>query len=340
MLVPGAPAALSMTYVEALLVRSDSDCPSAEVVQAEVRELTTAEQRRGVLPGSRAVIRDRGESIAIALTRDGKTTVRVYHDAARDCARRGHFVSVLVVVSLMPPELGSDPEPAPGSSAGGTEPSSPLPQGESGESDAGSDASRSAPVEEEPGDEPESTKASHASERTPWGVGIELGARAEASTSISDSVRVAGFGGALGLALGTGPVRFTLGAGYLPKDELRYTGRYAGRAELERLDVALGARLALGRAPVDTSFDAGLVVSRAVVTGLDTLRPERATALMAGLRAGLRACWSERSLVSPFLGAHVQVFPFAPALSQLPQGTVGHLPYIWVGVSGGLQLAL
>ena len=110
MLVRGALAALSMTHVEALLVQSDSDCPSAEVVQAEVRELTTLEQRRGVLPGSKAVISDRGESISIAITRDGKTSVRVYRDAARDCERRGHFVSVLVVVSLMPPDLGDAPD--------------------------------------------------------------------------------------------------------------------------------------------------------------------------------------------------------------------------------------
>jgi len=44
--------------------------------------------------------------------------------------------------------------------------------------------------------------------------------------------------------------------------------------------------------------------------------------------------------LSPFLGAHVSVFPAAPTLTQLPQGTVGHLPYVWLGLSGGVSLAL
>jgi hypothetical protein len=40
------------------------------------------------------------------------------------------------------------------------------------------------------------------------------------------------------------------------------------------------------------------------------------------------------------LGAHANFYPGAPALFQLPQGTVGRLPYVWLGLSGGLALAL
>jgi hypothetical protein len=42
----------------------------------------------------------------------------------------------------------------------------------------------------------------------------------------------------------------------------------------------------------------------------------------------------------PISGAHASFYPGAPALFQLPQGTVGHLPYVWLGLSGGLALAL
>ena len=281
-------------------------------MQAEVRELTTPEQRRAVPAGAKATVSDRGDEIAIAVPRDGKTTVRVYRDAARDCARRGHFVSVLVVVSLMPPDLGSDAEPAPAEPPPAPPAPPPTP----------------APV----------TPALVAA--APRHVHIELSLRGEASTPLSDSARVAVWGGALGVALGAGSLRFTLGGGYTPPSTLRYTGNFAGSARLEQLDVALGLRVALGHAPVDTSFDAALLMSRAVVTGRDSLRAEQDTALSAGARAGFHVGWSEPSRLSPFVGAYAALFPFAPALSQLPQGTVGHLPYLWVGLSGGLALAL
>jgi hypothetical protein len=298
--------------VEALPITTDSDCPSPETVQAEVRELTTTEQRSGVPDDARVIISDRGDSIAIAITRDGKTTVRIYHDAARDCARRAHFVSVLVVVSLMPPDLASPepaavPEPEPPPSPPPPPPPPPAPP-------------RPAPP------------VRH--------VRIELGARADVSTPIADSARVAMVGGALGVALGAGNLRFTLSTGYGPAAQLRFTGESAGRAELERLEVGLGLRFVLGHAPIDTSFDVSLLATRAEVTGLSAHRPAQDTAFSAGGRLGFHASWSEHSLVSPFLGVYASVFPFAPALLQLPQGTVGHLPYLWMGVSAGLSLAL
>lgn len=303
--------------MEALPIHSDSDCPSPEMVQAEVRELTTPEQRQGVPKDAQVTIADHGDSVAIAITRNGKTTVRVYRDAARDCGRRSHFVSVLVVVSLMPPELASPeaPEPEPEPAAKPV----PLPQ---------------------PHPAPAPPPPPPVAARAPRHVRIELAARAEVGTPISDSARVAMLGGALGVALGAGDLRFTLSTGYEPSRQLRYTGETAGRANLERLDVAAGLRLVLGHAPIDTALDASLLVTRAEVTGLSAHRPAQDTAFTVGGRVGLHACWSEQSLASPFVGAYASVFPSAPALSQLPQGTVGHLPYLWVGLSAGLSLAL
>jgi hypothetical protein len=167
-----------------------------------------------------------------------------------------------------------------------------------------------------------------------------LGGRGEVGTPISDTVRIASVGGALGVALGAGRLRFTLATGYAPPTEASLTGNTPGSAELERLDVALGLRLMLAHAPLDTSLDVSALASRAEVRGLSSHRPTQDTAFSIGGRAGLGFGWSEQSALSPFLGAHVSVFPAAPALHQLPQGTVGHLPYVWVGLSGGVSLAL
>lgn len=301
--------------MDALPLATDSDCPSSDRVHAQVRELTTPEQRRGVSADAKVMVSDRGESIAVAITRDGRTTVRIYRDPARNCARRAHFVSVLVVVSLMPPELGSDPEP----------PTEPLPP--------------PAPSPPAPPVVPVSQRVRTAP-RAPQRVRIELAARGDVSVPISDSVRAALPSGALGVALGAGALRLTLGTGYAPRSELRYTSTVAGSADLTRFEVALGGRLVLGHAPIDTSLDAALVLSRSEVTGRSSHRPTQDTAFSGGARVGLHFNWSEQGLVSPFVGVYATVFPFAPALSQLPQGTVGHLPYVWLGLSGGLALAL
>lgn len=303
--------------MELLPVEADSDCPSAAEVQAEVRELTTPEQRAGVPRDAKVMVSDRGESVAIAITRDGKTTVRVYRDAARDCARRAHFVSVLAVVALMPPDIAA-PEPEP-------EPAPPAP---------------ALPPRTSSKPEPEPEPKPEPSARAPRRVRIELGARGEVGAPLGDSVRAALVGGAFGVALGAGALRLTLGSSYAPRTELQYTGEVAGRARLQRLDFSAGVRWLVTHAPVDASLDAGLLASRAEVTGLSSKRPARDTAFSLGARLGVQVCWSEQSVLSPFIGASANVFPSAPELAQLPQGTVGHLPYLWLGLSAGLSLAL
>lgn len=302
-----------MARVDALPVTTDSDCPAAMAVQAEVRELTTPEQRRAVPTDAKVDVSDAGTSIRIAITRDGKTSVRLYRDDARDCARRAHFVSVLVVVALMPPDLGVDAPPTPPPEP---PPPPPPPHAEPPPVPAPVTKPRSRPVR------------------------IELAARGDVSVPIGDSVRVAVPSGALGVALGTGALRLTLATGFAPRTELHYTGDTAGRASLSRLDLALGLRWPFVRAPLEASVDASLVLVRQEMEGRSPVRPERDTAFSAGGRVGLRGAWSAPELLSPFLGVYVSAFPFAPAISQLPQGTVGHLPYVWLGLSGGLALAL
>jgi hypothetical protein len=301
--------------VDALPIQSDSDCPTPDAVQAEVRELTTPEQRAGVPADAKVLISDRSDHITVAITRDGKTNVRVYQDAARDCQRRSHFVSVLVVVSLMPPDVGaSEPEPP--------SPPEPEPQPPS-------------PPHTPAPEAPPSPAASRLKR-----VRIELGARGEVGAPISDTVRIASVGGALGVALGSGPLRLTLGIAYVPPSQLRYTAATPGQGELERVEGTAGARWLFAHVPFDLGLELGAVASRSEVSGRSTRSPRQDTAFSVGGRAALTWCWAEQRALSPFLGAHAAVYPAAPALFQLPAGTVGHLPYVWLGLSGGLALAL
>jgi hypothetical protein len=293
--------------VEALLIQSDSECPSPPAVLAEVRELTTPEQRAAAPSDARVVISDRGDSLAIALTRDGKTTVRVYQDAARDCERRAHFVSVLTVVSLLPDVSASVNVPAPV-----PDPPTPTPT---------------------PAPTPTPTP-------TPASVRIELAGSVDFSVPISNTIRAASLGALLRVALGAGSLRLTLSTEYAPAVGVDFTGASAGRAELERFDVGVGARLVLSHRGVDSSVELGVLASRAEMTGLSAERQSQDTAFDVGGRAGFHLSFGERRTLAPFLGAHAKLFPFAPGLAQLPQGEVGHLPYVWLGLSAGLALGL
>jgi hypothetical protein len=295
--------------VEALLIQSDSDCPSPLSVDQEVRDLTTPAQRAGAARDALVVISDQGERITVALTRDGKTTIRVYQDAARDCARRAHFVSVLAVITLMPPEAEAEPELEP----------EPRPA---------------------PKVEPEQPAPPAAPPPVVRRVRLELGGVMSFSTPISDTVRAISPGAMLGVALGAGALRVTLLTEYAPPISVDYTGASPGRAELERLDMGVGARLSLSHRSVDSSIELSALASRAEVVGLTPNRPRKDTAFSLGGRAGFHVGFGDQRLLSPFLGVHAKLFPFAPAVAQLPGGTVGHLPYVWLGLSAGLALAL
>jgi len=294
--------------VEALLIQSDSECPSSPAVLEEVRELTTPEQRAAAPSDARVVISDRGDNLAIALTRDGKTTVHVYRDAARDCERRAHFVSVLTVVSLLPnvpasPEPEPEPEPKP----------KPKPK------------PRAPPLPRAP---------------APHSVRIELAGTTDFSVPISNTIRALSPGGLLRVALGAGSLRLTLSTEYAPSVDVDFTGAHAGRATLERFDVGVGARVVLGHRAVATSVELGALAERAQVSGLSAQRQSQDTAFSLGGRVGFHLGFGEQRMLSPFLGAHAKLFPLAPGLAQLPQGEVGHLPYVWLGVNAGLALGL
>lgn len=297
--------------MEALLIQSDSDCPSPLSVDQEVRDLTTPAQRAGAARDASVVISDQGERITVALTRDGKTTIRVYQDAARDCARRAHFVSVLAVIALMPPEAEAEPEPEP----------QPEPR----------------PARQV---EPEPPAAPAAPRPVVRRVRLELGGVMSFSTPISDTVRAISPGAMLGVALGAGELRVTLLTEYAPSIAVDYTGASPGQAELERLDMGVGARLSLSHRSVDSSIELSALASRAEVVGLTPNRPQKDTAFSLGGRAGFHVGFGDQRLLSPFLGVHAKLFPLAPAVTQLPSGVVGHLPYVWLGLSAGLALAL
>ncbi len=283
-------------------------------IEEEVRYLTTPRQRAQAPADAVVAVKDLGDRISIAITQGGRTVVRVYEDAERDCARRAQFASVLIVVTLMP-SAEPEAEPAP------VTPEPTLPP---------APAPAPAPPAAPAAPSPPATRR----------VRIELAAVTDFSTPIGDSVRAVNPGAMLGVALGAHALKLTLSTSYAPSRKVELTGATAGSAELQHLDFGVGARYALAEGSVAASADLGLLASRSELRGLSAQRPEQSSAFSLGARAGFQVAFFNQALVSPFVGAHAKVIPFAPALTALPQGEVGHLPYCWLGLSAGFSLAL
>jgi hypothetical protein len=70
--------------------------------------------------------------------------------------------------------------------------------------------------------------------------------------------------------------------------------------------------------------------------GSELAHPEVGTALDLGLRARASASFAN-SRVSPLFGIEAALFPFSTEVRGAPQGELGRLPLLWLGVSLGLE---
>ena len=101
------------------------------------------------------------------------------------------------------------------------------------------------------------------------------------------------------------------------------------------LSVALTARRGIGeRFALSGAAGAALVPLTLRGEALDG--GSRATRLDAGVRLALELRMRATRRLSPFLDAHVEVFPRAYQLDVAPLGTVASTGRLWVGASLGL----
>jgi hypothetical protein len=318
-------------------VSGTSSCPPPELVRAEIFQLSSAERRRAIPADSRVTLGDNGASYRVAVTTDSTRAEKTYDDPARDCARRARFAAVFAVLTLMPPQLADlvETEPKRGAPPDSTKPAAGDTARAPGSSGKAPPPNPSAPLSNAPESEPTTSPLGSNSEapRRPKVVRLEARGRLELGFSTSKGSPTPGAGAELSLML---PRAMTpvLAFAYSPPAEL---GVIDAKVRLQRLEALVGARAGREFGIAALAAELALVALVERVRGRELTHPESARSVSFGLRAAaLLALWR----TGPVFGLHAALFPAPTAIEALPHGTVGHLPYLWLGVSAGIGLGL
>ena len=297
--------------VPSSFVFGPSTCPAPEVVLQAVMRLVPAERRGLLRQGVRVDLEDLAESYRVKVTKDGKPVDITYADPARDCAGRANFAAVFVVLTVMPPELGvdavKDEPPVPPTSVPVAAPSPPRVN----------PAVETAPV-------------------LPL-ARVELGALFAAAPAVWRAPALDSFGVELRVALGRGAWSGTLSVAYTTPAHFELDGV---RGEITRLPASAGLRFRSELLGWSLATDLGLLVTAERVHATN-LRVSRQRELVDfGVHAGMVLAPAGRARVAPFVSLFAGVSPGPRELSALPRGTLGNLPYVWLGGALGVSLGL
>lgn len=105
--VKGQPRASAPEHT---FVVGSSRCPEPAEVAREAVNLTPIAQRPIYQSGVRVQVDDFGERYRVRIFGPGLLVSKTYIDPAGDCARRTTFAAVLILMTLMPPQLADDAE--------------------------------------------------------------------------------------------------------------------------------------------------------------------------------------------------------------------------------------
>jgi hypothetical protein len=289
-----------------------SECPDPKTVQQAVLSLIPPERHVLLAQGVRVELEDLGDSYRVTVWKEGRSVQKRYSDPARECSGRARFAAVFTVLTLMPPELGVEPLEKPKA-----EPEVPT-------KPAATATPTKAPV-------PPHTKV-----RAPL-VLLELSAQYAYAPAILEAPSLHSFGGELRVALGRGALSGTLSAAYTGRAQFELDGV---QCELTRMPFSVGARL---RSDFDVWYlaaDLGLSLAAQRVRATNLLTQHTDSSLDVGVRAGIQLARQVGPHFAPFAAAFVWLSPAPSEISALPQGVIGNLPYLWLGVAFGVSFGL
>lgn len=285
------------------------ECPAPATVEQGVLRLIPAEHRELLAQHQVHIeLEDLDTRYRVRVFKDGTSTEKIYADPARDCSGRANFAAVFAVLTVMPPELGLTAAPPP-------EPPPPPPP---------------APV-------PEAPKPAPPPPPLPPLAHIELSALLAHAPGILDAPELTSYGGELRVALGRGAWSGTLSVGYLAPAKLELRGI---RGDVTRLPASIGLRFCSLFAAWQLSADLGVLAVSQRVRATNLYESRTHQTLELGARAGLTVSARSNSDFSPFFGAFAHVSPGPRELEAFPRGSIGNLPYVWLGGAVGVALGL
>ena len=289
------------------------ECPDPKTVQQAVLNLIPPERHSLLARGVRVELEDLGDSYRVTVWKDGASVKKTYSDPARECDGRARFAAVFTVLTLMPPELGAQPDVEP----------KPEPKPE--------------PEKPPPAREPAVEVPPANSLALPPLVRLELSALFAYAPAILEAPGMHSFGGELRIALGRGALSGTLSAAYLPRARFELNDVHG---ELSRIPLSVGARFRSDFGAWSLSADLGFLLVVERVRANDLLETTPHSAANYGLRAGVQLARQFGPHFEPFVGAFGWFSPAPSEISVLPQGVIGNLPYVWLGGAAGVSFGL
>lgn len=307
-------------------------CPDSDAVWSTVITLVPSEADHLLAAEPRVEIVDLGERYRVRIATDGGPLERMYTDPARDCEKRTRFAAEFIVVSLLPPQLGLQPDTA--SAASRLREGSGVPASDSrGASPQRPDVApplRSVLA-------PKRAAEGSAWQKQPSVLRIELSAIAEASPPFR-SPRLLALGGGLRVRLGGGRLAGIAGIGYLPKAEFG-VGDFTGAVTRIPLLAGMRGRVLTRRYLL---LDADLAIAAAFerYEGVSPRVPTDEARVTPGVEAGVVASSHALLGLAPIVSLRCAWFPLTQELATAPEGNLGNTPSFWIGAELGMSLEL
>ncbi len=286
----------------------NGDCPSGDTIWTDVRSIVSAGDLAR-LSDVRIEVSDLGSTYRVRIFAEGGERQRTFHDLGHVCDHRARFVAVFIVVTLLPPEalLATPPE---------LPPTPPIRI----ESPPSVSLVALAPV---PAPAPKRFQ-------------IALSALLDAAAGSSDSEATAP-GGEVRAYWGAGVLSAMAGLGVQPRASFDFAG-----IGIDELRVPLDVGIALVHSGRRLTLLGELSLAGALVriSGTNTAGPQTGTRLNLGGRIGVGVRFgSPTSRLVPIVGLHALVFPKPYEATATPEGDIGQLPAVWIGLTAGLSLS-
>ena len=295
----GAPATITVS----------GDCPASEAIWTDVKSIISASDLARISP-VKIDVSDLGSTYRVRIFAEGGERQRTFRDLDHVCDHRARFVAVFIVVTLLPPEalLAAAPELPP------TPPTAIV-------------APPAAPIV---------VIAPTPPALPPKRLRLALSAILDAAAR-NDGSEATAPGGELRATWGGGRLAAMAAAGLQPQATFDFGG-----VGIEELRVPFDVGVALVQAWNRLTLVGELSLASALVriSGTNTASPQSSTRVDLGGRIGVGVrVGSPRAALAPIVGLHALVFPKPYEATATPQGDLGQLPAVWIGLTVGLSLA-
>lgn len=292
-------------------IRVVGDCPSPNAIWTDVRAMVLASDL-GKFSTGRIDVADLGTTYRVRITRDEGEKQRTFRDAERDCDRRAHFAAVFIVVTFLLPDALQEPAPQ-------TPPASPHPPA--------SPPPTTAVVVVPHAPSPPIRRRLH----------LDLAARLDASPGVGGTGEATSFGGEARAFWGANRFAATSGVGIQPRASFDFGGV---RVDELRAPFDLGVALVNTWSRFALLTQAGVAGALVRISGSNTADPQSGTRVDLGARLAVALRFgSPSSMLSPVVALHAVFFPDPYVATAKPQGDIGKLPSLWVGLTAGLSFA-